>query len=112
MSISLPGIRSGRAPNPLADYADEVAALAESLRAARFRGSERYVIDADALQRALADLAQRMRRTASERRTAPAAATAEIDRVFRPKVKAAVTVDRFRGGSLGAVVVEHRRKRA
>ncbi len=64
----LPGERFGRAPNPLADYADEVAALANGLHGARFRGSERYVIDTDALQRALTDLAQRMRRTASEQR--------------------------------------------
>lgn len=69
MSAPPLGTRSGRAPNPLADYADEVAALAQVLRGTRFRGSERYVLENDALRRALEDLAQRMRRTASERRT-------------------------------------------
>lgn len=64
--------RSGRAPVPLAGFADEVAGLAEKLRGTRFHDSERYVMDADATARELADIATRMRRVASETPT-PAA---------------------------------------
>lgn len=58
--------RSGRVSSPLYGFADEVTTLAERVRSTRFRDSERYVIDADQMERDLTDLAARMRRVASE----------------------------------------------
>lgn len=59
-------IRSAKAPAPLSAFAKEISGLADRLSGTRFRGSERYVIDTDAVQHALRDISERMHRAASE----------------------------------------------
>lgn len=74
-------IRSATAPAPLSRFADEIAGMAERLCGTRFQGSERYVMDTDALGRDLIDLAARMRRAASEK---PAEPPTLLESVFGP----------------------------
>lgn len=116
--------RAGRVIHPLTAFAAEVRALADMVDGARFRGSERYLIDADTLNRKLADLAERMRRAASER---PPSGLDAAERIFAARTRfsedgAALKRDLERSvivapaaagrtGSTRLVEVERRRKR-